>query len=170
MHIKWFLDLSTDVAKLKRLKKKQRLFYIAGIPLLILSLIFNITVYNKINKIKNSYRANSKESLSTLKDLNDEFSYVNSVLEKKNFSWSKFLSHLEHTVPNKISITSIIPSFSGGNTTIEGISYSIDDLTNFLKNLQNSKRFKDVFLLEQKNTSLKNINFAIILKYLDGER
>ena len=175
MHVKWHIDLSTDAHKKKELEKKQNSYYFIGIILLVLLLICNMGIYIKIHNEGMNYKAKVNPELIndttwTLLELNNEFSYVNNLIEKKNFSWSKFLSQLESTVPQgKISITSVNPSFSGGNVSIDGVANSIDDLIKFMKNLQNSANFKNAFLNEQRNASESNVSFNISFKYFDTE-
>ena len=175
MHLKWDLDLSTDTHKKKEQGKKDRVYYLIGICSLTLLLLLNIFLYRNIHSQKGEYIKQIKpdylkETTLTLPELQAEYNYANGLIEKKYFSWSRFLSRLEQTVPaGKISITNVLPSFSANTVNIDGTAESIGDLTKFMKNIQASANFRDVYLSEQKNTAANNVSFVISFKNIDTE-
>jgi Tfp pilus assembly protein PilN len=69
---------------------------------------------------------------------------VNRIIYQKSFSWTGFLTELESALPDSITITSLVPSFSGERTValkLTAVSRGLDDLLVFLNNL-NARRFK----------------------------
>jgi Tfp pilus assembly protein PilN len=69
---------------------------------------------------------------------------VNRIIYQKSFSWTGFLTELESALPDSITITSLVPSFTGDRTIalkLTAVSRGLDDLLVFLNNL-NARKFK----------------------------
>lgn len=71
---------------------------------------------------------------------------VNSIIFRKTFSWSAFLSELEGALPDQSYITSLAPSFVGEaslDLRIKVVSRSLDDLLALINNLS-ARNFKRI--------------------------
>ena len=173
MHIKWVLDISSDEHKKLTAARTENVFYIIGSGVLAVLLIMNILSFSKISKEQRAYKQSTQtgatESAVSLSELSSQFTHANSILERRSFSWSRFLGRLEESVPARISIASVTPAFAGSSVSIDGTAMSIDDLVKFTGKLNNSKYFKDIFLADQKNTPGGNVGFNITFKYIDKE-
>ncbi len=69
---------------------------------------------------------------------------VNRIIYQKSFSWTGFLTELESALPDSITITSLVPSFTGERTValkLTAVSRGLDDLLVFLNNL-NARKFR----------------------------
>lgn len=118
----------------------------------------------KERRVVNEKGLSEKDSIALKKKIN----YVNVLVEKQAFSWTRLIYHLEERTPDEISITEITPSFAESNIKITGLAKTVDDIVKFVKNLQSSDFFKDAFLLEHSNVEVeknKLIGFVITFKY-----
>lgn len=71
---------------------------------------------------------------------------VNSIIFRKTFSWSAFLSELEGALPDPSYITSLAPSFVGEaslDLRIKVVSRSLDELLTLINNLS-ARNFKRI--------------------------
>ena len=77
---------------------------------------------------------------------------VNTLLARKAFSWTGFLTDLEEAVPPKIAITRISPRWEagGGGVDLGGEAASLHDLAALLIALERAPRFADAFLGHQR--------------------
>ena len=94
----------------------------------------------------------------------------NQILEGSAFSWMGLLVELERSVPPSVSLSDIQPDLASGLVSLHGVSRSFEDLTLFLRGLQERTAFRDVYLLrqtEQKGQVGKpgGLDFSITLIY-----
>ncbi len=172
MRVKWTIDIATTEHKKLMSDRAQNIYYISGSVILLILLALNTYSLNKISAEQKKYdNSTKKQAIAgvSLNDLSARFAHANSILERRGFSWSRFLSRLEENVPGKISITSVTPAFAGSNVSIEGTAFSIDDLIRFTTKLGSSNNFANTFLAEQKNRTDGHVDFAISFKYIDTE-
>ncbi len=106
-------------------------------------------------------------SNNEMEELNKKTASFNSLLVKRTFFWTLFLSHLEAEVPKNISINSIKPHFADGNIELDGEAFHLKDLTDFIIRLEESQDFKDVFLANQKteDKEREKVLFSLKVKY-----
>lgn len=91
---------------------------------------------------------------------------LNQILEAKAFSWTGLLNDLEAAVPRKVSISSIRPDLKTKTLTLDGVALTLQDVTALMTALQESGRFADVFLQQQKSTEDNRTEFTIQCTYL----
>ena len=94
----------------------------------------------------------------------------NQILEASAFSWMGLLVELERSVPPSVFLIEILPDLATGKVDLHGVARSFEDLTLFLRGLQERTTFRDVYLLrhtEQKPQVGKpgGLDFAISLIY-----
>lgn len=84
-----------------------------------------------------------------------EVAFANQLLEKLAFSWTRFLSDLENTVPPRTSIASVSLNFNGSTITLTGTALSLKDVTTFVDRLENHPSFEKVALSQYRTTELR---------------
>jgi len=85
-----------------------------------------------------------------IKALNREVDFANQLLEKRAFSWTRFLSQLEDAVPPHVSISSVLLSFKDSTITLNGTALTLKDVTALVNNLENHPAFHDVVLSQHR--------------------
>ncbi len=95
-------------------------------------------------------RAGLDLSDGRLKTLSREVDFANQLLEKRAFSWTRFLSELEDGVPPHISISSVTLSFKDSTITLNGTALTLKDVTALVDNLENHPAFHDVVLSQHR--------------------
>jgi Tfp pilus assembly protein PilN len=76
-----------------------------------------------------------------------EIRFLNSVIERKRFSWTLLLREIERLMPRTVRIVTLVPNFSDLEVVslqMEARGQSVDALSQFLSNLGDSPRFSDV--------------------------
>lgn len=173
---------STDYRTIKLIKGI--LFGIIALSGLLLFMnIFNYTAIRNelkeieegIDRIKNQEAKVEDElkkdklvfSHNEMEELNKKTASINSLLVKRTFYWTLFLSHLEAEVPKNISIKSIKPHFPDGNIELDGEASHLKDLTDLIIRLEESPNFMDVFLINQKteDKERERVLFSLKAKY-----
>ncbi|MFQ5455514.1 MAG: PilN domain-containing protein [Nitrospirota bacterium] len=165
------------------LKKIKIILYCLSILSLLLFItnIFNLSSYREKEVMirESSVRVKEREKIlvSDLKKrgidiskkgvnrLKRDVSFANELIEKKRFSWSLFFNDIEEDVSSNISIKAIKPSSQQSSIVINGAALSLKSLTNFIKDLEDSDRFNEVFLTNQKKGKDNLLDFTIKLKY-----
>jgi type IV pilus assembly protein PilN len=79
-------------------------------------------------------------------DFLETVEYINRLIEKKTFSWTRLLNDLERLTPANIQIVSIRPSVSRNEFGIEITANARNsaDYVEFVSNLENSEKFQNV--------------------------
>lgn len=158
-------------------KDKKNILFFACLIIVIVSLYFNVKTYMEVKERKKMYEQELakiepqyKQNI-TFNSLKNEVDYINNLLNIRSFSWSIFLSRLEKITPYGISISNIAPSFATREVMLNGIALSTNNLVDFMKNLQTSPFFSDVFITEQNEiepkaqTITKLTGFTLTFKY-----
>lgn len=173
MRLKWQFQYFTEERKAYLLNKRLAVLYFSGSLALLVLMFINLSAFFRTEKMHREWNTSHLEKIennnTSIGTVRNDFSRINGLIDRKNFAWSRFLSRLESITPGKISIASINPSFSNGSVVIDGTAFTIDDLIKFMKNLQGSNYFSEVFLSEQKNVASDNVVFVISFKYIDKE-
>jgi Tfp pilus assembly protein PilN len=79
-----------------------------------------------------------------------EVAFANQLLEKRAFSWTRFLSDLEEAVPPRISISSVTLNFKDKTITLNGMALTLKDLTALVAGLESHPAFKEVVLSQHR--------------------
>ena len=72
--------------------------------------------------------------------------FANQLLEKRAFSWTRFLGDLESALPARISIGSVALNFKDSTITLNGAARTFKDLTAFVDGLEEHPAFFNVVL------------------------
>jgi len=90
---------------------------------------------------------------------------ANELLEKRTFSWTKFLSGLEQAIPQRLALTSIRLDPGGSLVHLTGSAMSLEDVTAFTVGLQDHPRFKDPVLAQHRVGTNGLVEFDVTLRY-----
>lgn len=77
---------------------------------------------------------------------------ANDIIDRRLFSWTNLLNHLETTLPDDIRITSIRPKIERGGGITVGMSIvgrRVEDIDKFIENLEATGAFADVLSREE---------------------
>jgi len=91
--------------------------------------------------------------------------FANDLIAKRVFSWTRFLSDLEETVPPRVSINSIRIDFKDAIIAIGGSALSLKDLTAFIISLEDHRAFKDAALLQHRVRDNDIVEFSLTVRY-----
>ncbi len=94
----------------------------------------------------------------------------NQILEASAFSWTALLVELERSVPPSVFLKEIQPDLPTGQVKLSGVARSFDDLSLFLRGLEQRSVFRDVYLVhqaERKGASggQEGLEFTVTLLY-----
>jgi Tfp pilus assembly protein PilN len=100
-----------------------------------------------------------------------EIGFLNNLIARKHFSWTRVFSHLESIVPDRVHLISLRPTVGTDATVqiqIDVRGRSIADVTEFVDALETSPEFADVVLsVEQKlePTPGADVNVSLTVQY-----
>jgi len=104
-------------------------------------------------------------SEAALQRLPAEVDLANQLLEKRTFSWTKFLSGLEQAIPQRLALSSIRLDAGGTTVYLTGTAVSLEDITAFTVGLQDHPTFKDPVLAQHRAGVNGQVEFDITLHY-----
>lgn len=94
----------------------------------------------------------------------NEIGFLNHLILRKSFSWTRLFAVLEETVPENVHFTNLTPSIApdGGVTLSLGVrARSMTDMTKFVRRLEDSPQFEHVSVqVEEKIGQEKQIAAA----------
>lgn len=94
--------------------------------------------------------------------------FANGVIEQKTFDWLMLFERLESVVPEGVAIIAIEPSPKDGRLKLGAVAKGFGNLRKFVENLEDSKFFTDVYLVNQSDLQVsqteKGIGFHIACK------
>jgi Tfp pilus assembly protein PilN len=104
-------------------------------------------------------------SEQALQGLSVEVDLANQLLEKRTFSWTKFLAGLEQVIPARLALSSV--QFEAGGTVVHltGTAMSLEDITAFTVGLQDHPMFKDPVLAQHRAGTNGFVEFSVTLRY-----
>lgn len=87
--------------------------------------------------------------------LSDRAAYLNSIIDESGFLWTQMFMDLEHVKPAGVRVLSISPKMVKGNMEIKlKVGAASDDAKlKFLRALEGSKAFANVFLLSDQRST-----------------
>lgn len=104
----------------------------------------------------------SEESLERLPF---EVEFANQLLEKRAFSWTKFLTELEQAIPSRLGLSSVRLDQAGTMVRLTGTAMSLEDITSFTVGLQDHATFQDPILSQYRVGPSGWVEFDITLRY-----
>jgi Tfp pilus assembly protein PilN len=121
-----------------------------------------------LNLIAEARREGVDLSEHALSRLSFEVELANQLLERKIFSWTKFLTELEQTVPPRLALSSVRLDQAGTAVRLTGTAMSLEDITAFTMGLQDHATFKDPVLAQHRAGSNGLVEFHVTMQYRRG--
>lgn len=115
--------------------------------------------------MKEAEREGIDLSEEALKRLPFEVELANQLLEKRTFSWTKFLTELEQAIPPRLALSSVRLDQSGQTVELAGTAISLEDITAFTVGLQDHTTFKDPVLAQHRVGSNGLVEFDVTVQY-----
>lgn len=100
-----------------------------------------------------------------LRQLPTEVALANQLLEKRMFSWTKFLTGLEQAIPPRLALSSVRLDVGGTSVHLTGTAMSLEDITAFTVGLQDHPTFKDPVLAQHRVGTNGLVEFDVTLRY-----
>lgn len=99
----------------------------------------------------------------------------NQILEASAFSWMGLLVELERSVPPSVFLKEIAPDLASGRVSLRGVARSFEDLSLFLRGLEERLTFHEVYLLHQTEQEKQakepeGLEFSVSLIYQGGRK
>ncbi len=152
------------------------LISLANISLFGIFYLKNTDIHNKINSINAEIKStNIKTNIIVnklkkvkYKEFIKEYSFLNSILAKKNLKWTTLFKRLEELLPYSVRIIVISPTTKKGVTKLNITAEALDkdSQLKFIENLLNSKDFyKPSIENESVDSTTHNIKFSMTVVY-----
>lgn len=94
-----------------------------------------------------------------------EVELANQLLKKRTFSWTKFLTELEQTIPSRLALSSVRLDQAGTLVRLTGTATSLEDITTFTVGLHDHATFKDPILTQHRIGPNGLVEFDVTLQY-----
>ena len=126
-----------------------------------------------LQRVREQDRAFVAESAKEGIDLSDaalqrlpgEVALANQLLEKRVFSWTRFLTELEQAIPSRLAINSIRLDPHSSIIRLNGAAFSLEDVTALAVALQDHPTFKDPVLGQHRDAGNGLVEFDLTLRY-----
>jgi type IV pilus assembly protein PilN len=125
----------------------------------------------KKSKLELNIKQNKAElDKSDFLALKKEAGELNKLIEQRTFSWTKLLNNLEKTIPPELQVISIKPKTDENDIriTISVKAVDYNGILKFIKNMESSKYFSDVYPVfedTQSKGSAREIIADFVFKY-----
>jgi type II secretory pathway component GspD/PulD (secretin) len=94
-----------------------------------------------------------------------EVAFANQLIAKRGFSWTRFLSELEQSIPPRIAVNSIRLDPSNSVVHLTGSALNVEDVTALTVMFQDHARFKDPVLGQHRDAGNGLVEFDLSLRY-----
>jgi Fimbrial assembly protein (PilN) len=94
-----------------------------------------------------------------------EVAFANQLIAKRGFSWTRFLSELEQSIPPRIALNSIRLDPSNSVVHLTGSALNVEDVTALTVMFQDHARFKDPVLGQHRDAGNGLVEFDLSLRY-----
>lgn len=96
-----------------------------------------------------------------LRTLGREVAFADQLLEKRTFSWTRFLGDLEGALPSRISISSVTLNFKDSRITLNGTAKTFRDMTVLVDGLERHTSFDRVVLTNHRVKKTKSAEASL---------
>jgi hypothetical protein len=104
-------------------------------------------------------------SEGVLQGLPAEVELANLLIDKRSFSWTKFLAGLEQAIPPRLVLSSVRLEQGGSMVHLLGSAVGLEDITAFTVGLQDHPTFKDPVLAQHRVGTNGLVEFDVTLRY-----
>lgn len=94
-----------------------------------------------------------------------EVAFANQLIAKRGFSWTRFLSELEQSIPPRIAVNSIRLEPVNSMVHLTGSALNLEDVTALTVMFQDHARFKDPVLGQHRDAGNGLVEFDLSLRY-----
>jgi len=94
-------------------------------------------------------------SAEAIKRQAEGIAFMDGLVAKDRFSWTKLLDRLEKTLTDGITLTGIEPHYREGSLQIAGLAEDVTALRRYLSSLLRSESLREAYLLQQETRKLK---------------
>jgi len=143
---------------------------ISWISLSIYNFYSNLEMTHKFGEYKSRKMAGSKASKVSESDYSKflaEVKSANTILYGRSYDWLALLNNLEHLVPDGVALRGLDPS-KGELLKLSATARDFSAIRKFIENLEGSKSFTEVYLIDQTSMKTgnkqKGINFTVTCK------
>ncbi|MGD9728439.1 MAG: PilN domain-containing protein [Nitrospiraceae bacterium] len=102
---------------------------------------------------------------SAIQLLPKEVAFANQLIAKRGFSWTRFLSELEQSIPPRIAVNSIRLDPTNSVVHLTGSALNLEDVTALTVMFQDHARFKDPVLGQHRDVGNGLVEFDLSLRY-----
>jgi hypothetical protein len=94
-----------------------------------------------------------------------EVAFANQLIAKRGFSWTRFLTELEQSIPPRIAVNSIRLDPANSVVHLTGSALNLEDVTALTVMFQDHARFKDPVLGQHRDVGNGLVEFDLSLRY-----
>ena len=94
-----------------------------------------------------------------------EVEFANQLIEKRNFSWTKFLTELERAIPPRIAVNSIRLDPANATIMLTGSAKALEDVTSLTVTFQDHPQFREPVLGQHRDMGNGLVEFDLSIKY-----
>jgi hypothetical protein len=102
---------------------------------------------------------------AAIQSLPKEVAFANQLIAKRGFSWTRFLSELEQSIPPRIAVNSIRLDPSNSVVHLTGSALALEDVTALTVMFQDHARFKDPVIGQHRDAGNGLVEFDLSLRY-----
>ena len=104
-------------------------------------------------------------SEAALQVLPKEIEFANQLIEKRGFSWTRFLTELERAIPQRIAVNSIRLDPANATIMLTGSARALEDVTTLTVMFQDHPQFRDPVLGQHRVMGNGLVEFDLTLRY-----
>jgi Tfp pilus assembly protein PilN len=104
-------------------------------------------------------------SEAALQVLPKEIEFANQLIEKRGFSWTRFLTELERAIPQRIAVNSIRLDPVNATIMLTGSARALEDVTTLTLTFQDHPQFKEPILGQHRDLGNGLVEFDLSLRY-----
>jgi Tfp pilus assembly protein PilN len=104
-------------------------------------------------------------SEAALQVLPKEIEFANHLIEKRSFSWTRFLTELERAIPQRIAVNSIRLDPANATIMLTGSARALEDVTTLTVTFQDHPQFKEPVLGQHRIMASGLVEFDLSLRY-----
>ena len=104
-------------------------------------------------------------SEAALQVLPKEIEFANQLIEKRSFSWTRFLTALERAIPQRIAVNSIRLDPTNATIMLTGSAWALEDVTTLTVTLQDHPQFREPVLGQHRVMTTGLVEFDLSLRY-----
>ncbi|KXK03549.1 MAG: hypothetical protein NBKEAIPA_01195 [Nitrospirae bacterium] len=115
--------------------------------------------------LKEAQQQGIELSETSLQVLPKEIEFANQLIEKRSFSWTRFLTELERAIPQRIAVNSIRLDPANSTIMLTGSARALEDVTTLTITFQDHPQFKDPVLGQHRDLGNGLVEFDLSLRY-----